>query len=388
MTVVKNFLSSMVGAPVLSGTAGSLISVLDAVLVNGFNAKAVESLVVADGVATLSFGTAHGFADAAVLRLEGVPVEALNGEKRIVASTPMTITVAAPQVANQTLTGAITVKVAPAGWDKVFSATNLAVYRSADITGTRAYLRVDDSGATNARLVGYETMSQVSVGRKPFPTDGQLSGGVYVPKSTGSGSTARGWTVVADSKTLYLHTNTAAVGAAGAVWAFGDFASLRSGDPYAAMIQGGISDLTNDGGARSESVEYFSAASGVGAFVARAYTGLGSAVNCVHGVESYATAAGASGATSSAVVPSYPNGPDNSLVLTRKLLIEPGIALRGFYRGLLVTPQQCHAAFAHGDVVDGTGPYAERQLMAVKCGGVSGNTSRGVVFFDITGPWE
>lgn len=54
-TAVKWAVSSMTGAPTLSGTAGSLITLLDAFLVNGFGTKAVDSAQVTDGICRLSF---------------------------------------------------------------------------------------------------------------------------------------------------------------------------------------------------------------------------------------------------------------------------------------------------------------------------------------------
>ncbi|EPD32955.1 hypothetical protein HMPREF9701_06413, partial [Delftia acidovorans CCUG 274B] len=50
-TSVKHFLSSMTGAPVLSGTVGSMIALLDALLVTGFDTKTLTSLTVVGGVA-------------------------------------------------------------------------------------------------------------------------------------------------------------------------------------------------------------------------------------------------------------------------------------------------------------------------------------------------
>lgn len=388
-TSVKWAVSSMVGAPTLNGTAGSLIALLDAFLVHGFGTKAVDSAVVTNGICRMNITGASGVQEHCVIQLSGVTGDGavLNGEQRVKAFAAAYVEFVC-DMPDGPLTGTITFKIAALGWDKVFSGTNLAVYRSADVAGTLTFLRVDDSAGRNARMVAYEAMDSVDVGRKPFPTESQLTGGVYLPKSNAADGNARAWSLFGDSNTLYIHTHTASARPlAGGVWTFGDFESLRSGDAYCAMLQGALSDLSNDNQARSEAVEHFSAAGGASAFVVRSYTGLGSSVNCGHGAESHATASGASGAVSNAAVPNYPNGPDNSLVLTRKVLFEQGVALRGFYRGLLVTPQQCHNAFAHGDVFDGTGRYAGRKLMAVKCGGVAGNSSRGVVFFDITGPW-
>ena len=54
-TSVKWAVSSMMGAPTLNGTAGSMIALLDAFLINGFGMKAVDSAQVTGGVCRLNF---------------------------------------------------------------------------------------------------------------------------------------------------------------------------------------------------------------------------------------------------------------------------------------------------------------------------------------------
>lgn len=48
-TAVKFFHSEMPSAPVLSGTAGSLLAILDACLVNGWGLMTATSVVVSGG---------------------------------------------------------------------------------------------------------------------------------------------------------------------------------------------------------------------------------------------------------------------------------------------------------------------------------------------------
>ena len=148
-TSVKFFHSAMPGAPVLSGTAGSLISVLD-LLVTGMGLKLADSLVVVNGVATLTFSSGHSFEAHAVALVAGATPAALNGGRRILAATPNTATFAAPGVPDGAATGSITAKLAGAGWEKAFTGTNLAAYRSTDLSSTRMFLRVDDAAAASA----------------------------------------------------------------------------------------------------------------------------------------------------------------------------------------------------------------------------------------------
>lgn len=130
---------------------------------------------------------------------------------------------------------------ASAGWTKDYSGTNKAVYRPSH--GSRFFMRVLDDGSdgTNgarvARVRGYETMSDVDTGTGPFPTDAQVSGGLFVGKSSTADSTARPWVVLADGKRVILmiahhasHTQSYTQSF------FGDLGGVSAADAYAAML--------------------------------------------------------------------------------------------------------------------------------------------------------
>ena len=102
--------------------------------------------------------------------------------------------------------------------------------------------------------------------------------------------------------------------------------------------------------------------------------------------ESYSLTDSVSGAGYGAVT-TFPNGPDSGLVLSRKALFEPSVCLRGVLAGAYLTPQNCHANYSRNTLQDGSGDLAGRKLLAVKCGAAAGTSSRGVMFFDVTGPW-
>lgn len=388
-TTVKHFHSAMSGAPTLNGVAGSLIAVLDACLVDGFGLKTADSVVVSGGIATANFSTGHSFEPDVIALVAGATPAGLNGEKRVLTTSTNTVTFDATGISDQTATGTITAKLAPVGWEKPFSGTNLAVYRSTDVTGTRMFLRVNDTGTTNARVVGYESMSDVNTGVRAFPLEVQQAGGGYIPKANAANATARAWTVIADSRGwwLHIHTNPTTPGISGNVWGFGDYDSLKSGDPFACALQCSMTDTSSSTSANQASAEYAGVSSVAGPFTARSFTGLGGSMQLDHTQESYNTGSGASGANTSGTVPTYPNGPNNGLFLSRKLLVERGVVLRGVSRGLLLAAQNCNAQFNWRDKVPGQGQYAGRTLMAVKCGAAAGTSSAGVVFFDITGPW-
>jgi hypothetical protein len=125
--MVKYFHSNMPGAPVLSGTAGALIAILDACLKDGFGLKTVDSLVIAGGVATMTISTGMTFEQDAVVQVAGITggAAALNGDRRLLSIAGNTATFDATGVSDQTATGSITAKVSPLGWAKPFTGTNV-----------------------------------------------------------------------------------------------------------------------------------------------------------------------------------------------------------------------------------------------------------------------
>jgi len=159
-------------APTMSGTAGDLIAVLDACLVNGYGAKAA------------------------------------------------------------------------AGWTKVFSGTNKAVYQAP--AGTQFYLRVLDDGSdgTNGARVasvrGYESMSDVDTGTGDYPTVAQQADGLFFAKSSTADAATRPWAVVADSKRVII-LGAYISGDTNEQYKhvfFGDLISTAPGDSYCSSIFG------------------------------------------------------------------------------------------------------------------------------------------------------
>lgn len=374
------------GAPRLDGLAGSLIGILDACLVSGFGLQAA-TITVASGVATLTTPLAHGFELHQVVEVAGATPSGLNGRQRVLSRTTTAITFDATGIADGAATGSITVKLAPAGWSKVYSGTNKAAYRSNNVSGSQTFLRVDDTVGRNARVVGYETMSDVDTGEGPFPTAAQLSGGGWWPKSNSATSAARAWTVVANDRTVYLHAGCGeSAGVSGSVWGFGDFASYKVGDGFAAMLVTAPSDLSGDGGRSANAIENSQQSLNAFIYVPRSFSGTSGAVSARQIAESYTYADNNSGA-GFGWQNTFPNAADNGLVLSRKVIFEPGVCVRGVFPGAYLTPQNCHASYSRNTIQDGSGDLAGRKLLAIKCGGPAGTSSQGVMFFDVSGPW-
>jgi hypothetical protein len=390
---VKYFHSAMTDAPVLNGLAGSLIGLLDACLINGFQLKSVDSIVVVSNVATAEISAGHTYEVDSVVLIAGATPAGLNGEKRVLSASGTQITFAAPGISDQTATGTINARFAPAGWEKPFSGTNLAVYRSPNLAGTRSFLRIDDSVAQNGRAIGYENMTDVNTGTGPFPTTAQVSGGLFWPNANSTAATARTWLVIADDRTFYVWVNTGTTGVLGEgfLYGFGDFASNKGGDAYSCFISGPTTDLSASTAASAITLGYSDLAgdnNAMGFYVARSFTALGGSAAVSRKAESYTTADAYSGNTASV---GYPNATDNALLLSRMLITEvTPLTMRGVMRGLYFVPQALGAGtFSTRTKIDGQGPLAGRKLMAVNNSGAPAGTTttQATSFLDIAGPW-
>ena len=244
-TTVKWARSTMPGAPVLTRAAGSLIALLDALLVNGWGVQTATSVVVAGGVATATFATDHAAARHCVVLVAGVTgaLAGLNGEQKVTAVEPNKIKWATTE-ANGTAAGTITIKMAGAGWTKPFSGTNLAAYKSASPAAHGQFLRIADTTAEYARAVGYENMTAISTGTGLFPSAAQLNGGYYWGKNDEtSGTNAVPWVFASDGRFFYLFVQ-ACINSSGPArsftpTSFGDLVpESPSGDPYATVVTG------------------------------------------------------------------------------------------------------------------------------------------------------
>lgn len=390
MSEVIYYTSDEAGAPALaSTTAGSLIGVLDACLVNGFNSKTVTSIVVASGIATVTC-SAHGYkAGRKVLQAGATVLTGLNGVKLILSvPTSNTYTFDATAIANGTELTGLTAKRAPLGWTKQYGGTNLAMYARTDVTATAMMLRVDDTStlATSVRVLSVESATDVNTYVNPAPTTVQLSGGQFWHKGNGTPD----WILIGDGKTFYFFTPWYnGSGQAGATngcptMGFGDFTSFRAGDAYACLL-GGMTSATT-------SANLLSCAPGVGisftsAFLLqRAFTGLGSPV-----------AAGVLGSATSTIVvpgtsrPIFPSPVDNGMVINDRVLIVESNAsfsnpFRGYFRGLK-EPLALLPDYMHGAVINNV--YgSSKSYLGVRVETNAGSLTVGGVLFDITGPWD
>lgn len=366
----KWFTSAMSGAPTLSGTVGALLAVLDACLIDGFGSVTLDSLIVSDGVATAT-KTGHGFLDWTVLLLAGATPAGLNGEKRITRIDANSFSFDAAGIADQTATGTITAKMAPAGWTKAFSGTNKAVYARSDPAATGMRLRVDDAAAQSARAVGYESMTDIDTGSGPFPTAAQLSGGLYWHKSSTANATARNWAVVADGKTLHLFLGFNASAPLTLEYvAFGDLLTYKPGDAYHCCIMGNASATISTTGSANNTSNSVANNATTGCYLARGHAQTGTAIPFYR----HALCNEVMGRTGLAL----PNPANDGVLLTPVYANDTTTVGRGLLRGILCPRNDCDGAYPTGDlsiVING------KPHLAVVIG--ANNASGGQCWFDL-----
>jgi len=383
----KSFTSAMTGAPVLSGTAGALIALLDAVLVTGFGLGTLTSLVVSSNVATATYGAGHPFIVGSVALIAGATPAGLNGEQRILSVTANTATFSTAGISDQTATGTITSKVAPAGWSKLFTGTNLAAYKIINVAGTGCVLKVDDTGTTVARVRGYEAMSDITTGTGPFPTVAQIAAsGLWWSKSNAASAAARPWRITADDRGVYFFPKNADTGAEHQGNYFGDILSLKSNDPYACVLRGNTSDLSAGVTMQTPDAGYADSSSSIGGlYAARAANTLGGAAQ--HFNAPVMSVGLPLVHTSGAVGWTYPSPVDNGLLLT-PVVIYSTQGYRGYYPGLRLSPQITNSAFSTGDAVVGSGDMVGKSVTVIKLGAPAAGAGQGVVFMDQTTDWR
>lgn len=386
--MIFTFDSSQPGAPVLSGVAGTLRTLLKACLIDGFGAGAVATLSVSGGIATATYAGAHPFKVGYVAQFAGAAPAGLNGDKVILSATGTSVTFAAPGVPDGAATGTITSKAAPAGWQELFAGAlaNVIALKPSAVEATGCVLRVDDTGTINARVRGYEAMSDISTGVGMMPLESQLAGGLWWPKSDAASSAARPWVLVADERGFYL-----AVAPQGGdrytLLYSGDLASLKSGDAYGYLVTGNQSDQTNATAVPDGCCGYSHRSSRSGAYLARSHTGIGQSLAVQRiGAHHNGVASDAYAGTAGYGFGVYPNGPNNGLMTARLEVF--GLGIRGTLPRLLHPVQDLGNAFASGVVVDGTDDLLGRKLLALRVAPPAGGLSAGTVFIDITGPWE
>jgi hypothetical protein len=389
--LVKPFVSALQPVlPMVAGVAGSLLSALRIVLVTGGAATNVQTLTVASGVATATYAAAHSYIVGSVIGLSGADQSVFNDEFRVASvPTPNSITfpVGAPDGAA---TGSIICALASAGWEEVFTDGNVAVFRPTHVESSRLFVRVDDSGTIDARIVCYESMSDAHTGVNPFPTSAQMSGGLYWGKSRDSA--AHHWVAFADHRGLYFGVEYTASSVRYNLNLVGEIAPYKSGDGWSWIITGRRMVANSTSTSRDGSVGDSNTVTANSMYLARSLDATPSPV------PAYGSGAGKnsansfsySGSATYSTVSVYPNPANAGLLLCAVEVIDTA-GVRGLFPGVLHARQDLNSAgFTTGLVLTPTEDLAGKKLMSVEIGNsysTASNTS-GRMFMDISGTWS
>lgn len=399
---IKIFTSAQAGAPTLVGNAaGSLITALDAILVNGYNTVNTTSITRTGQVATLTASAAHGFATGDVALIASATQTEYNGEFVVTVTSPtvFTYTVTGTPATPATTGTTITSKRASGGFAKPFSGTNKAVYRANDVTGLRNYYRVIDDGATaggnrEARFVGYVSMTDVDTGADIHPTAAQYPNGFYWQKSSTADAVGRAWVCVTDGKTVYWFGYLATLAAAEPTTSntsafgigFGDTVPFKTGDIYSGFTAGtagesqfGANIMYNGLANTATSFSVSTPAATVAVFTfSRDFTGVSGAKTA------QIMGSGFSGTLGGTVTITYPHSLDNGFYMTPAILIQASPALiRARLPGMFESLHgQC---FPQATVIDNVQGYSGRKFIML---GLKAANTTGCAVIDITGPWD
>lgn len=373
---VRYYDSTMWGAPSISGTAGAQIGVLKPCLEDGFGSVTVDTLVVASNVATATVSGGHHFtmidSTGPVIRIEHASPSGLNSDVRITVTSATQFTFETSGITDQTATTGttITAKRAPAGFSTAFSGTNKAVYRADDVTGTRHFLRIDDTPAQYPTLIAYETMSNVDTGTGPS------IGNQWFCKSWTADSTAKPWRLVADGTAFYLmvssYTNSAQYNSA---MFYGDIVPVMSTDAFHSLLLGHYSN-TNFGTTNLMGL----GANWRNGSIARSFTQIGSAI--VTSRESHTRNLGTIGYQSS-VVSAPASQPNHDFLCAPVEVWQSNESiLRGWMPGLY-SPLHPGITLTDGSIQSAVlgGGITNRDLLVTRIG-------NDALAIDITGPWR
>lgn len=384
-TTVKRIHESMRGAPVLKRAAGTLVGLLDAFLVNGWGMVTAVSASISAGECTMAVGAGNEFEDGCVVLIAGATPSQVNGEHRLTqGGTTIKFDVDA---SDGPVTGTVTVKYAPCGWEKAYSGSNQAVYRGQNVAGNRRYLRVVDSNVDYARVTGYNAMTTVSAGTGPFPSSAQFSGGLYWHKSDGYTTADQRYDCVGDDRAFYYAPAPQWVASGGtsgyefgSLVGFFDPVSLASaGDAYCTTITGASSYWADGEFIGNAGLNYV--------YSERQFSGVGTSLQA-----GLRPVSGASSGTSGSdgQLGEFPDGISNVLFLSALHLTNgtANYSRRAILPGVWYVPHSnlpAHPTLQPRDTVPGPGALASRKFMLLWLGS---SYKKGGLFIDVSGPWR
>jgi hypothetical protein len=353
---------------------GKLNAILSACLVDGYSPGTVSSITRSGSTATLTFSAAHGLVSFNNrLTISGCAETEYNGEFEVTVTSTVAVTYTVTGTPATPATGSPAATKAGSGWTKPYTGTNLAAFKQG--SGSNGfYLYVNDTGTTDSRVIGYETMSSISdTSGNAFPTAAQLAGGGYIRKSSASSALARAWILIATEKAFYLWIDKAGNTATAHLHFFGDIITRKIGDAYHTLLA--VANQGSDGAFGVPELETEIGITGAGQYMPRSYTQTGTSIAVGKSIDSAAsnnaTSIGAGGET-------YPSPVNGGLLMSPVYVHEINLR-RGAMPGLMAP---LHAKpLAHLDTFSGVGAYSSSKYLALY------TYSSGESFVEISNTW-
>lgn len=422
---VKLFYNTMPGMPQITNQYGDTVNVLDCVLANGTAWLDVSSVTYDGTHLNVTTVADHGHIVDTVIELKDAAEEEYNGEFRITEITGPKSFNALPGTAPAVniASGTIKIRIAPLGFEIAFTDTNRRAYRSKNPIGTRPYLRVDNTLAAGwgstyaiaARVSAARTMIDIDTfGDGLIPYDPTAPNKNNVVEGTGSSAihgwykwmqsfssrgsgestsiasfnSPRSWVIVGDDRAFWYMplADLDTANPQRPIYGFGSFESFKPGDPYNYFLSATDYRVAASLGwypGYGMSQSSFSAADGMA--IGRDYTGYGYHQTCRTVAQVFSNnASPVSGVTS--CIP-FPNGPDAGIWVSPRYFSESTRNdLRGVVPGAYFLPQTC--PYPDKTILDGfylNGEQVGKKTLIIW---TASSTSKGVVAFDITGPWR
>jgi len=249
---VQEFRSTDLNAPVLSGTTGAMLTVLNACLVDGYTPASITSITESGSNYTMVIPAANiTLLVNEYIKIASCTTGAINGVWKItsVNAAGTSIVFTGPGGIGAITVGPGTYAKAPIGWTRPFAAgTNSQTYRApGSWAGTNQFYF---QGIDNAALAGSNKEMQaygaevmtadqtISSGR--FPTAAQFANGyIWTKSDTASDAGARKWSIIGDNYTFYMQTIRDIGNVQYSTFGFGEYKSFKSGgSSYCSFISG------------------------------------------------------------------------------------------------------------------------------------------------------
>ena len=246
------------------------------------------------------------------------------------------------------------------------------------------------AGAQECRIRGFETMTQVTAsndgtdGTNLFPTVAQLANGVFVRKSAAASSVVRPWIIVADQRTFYMFVLTGDTAGNYVGWMFGEFYSLKTSDSGRCMI---VARSTENSSSLTSTIETMDMLTLVNVavtnhYIARDATGAVGSIAC--GKVGDASFTNLSGSNAMVGLTAMLNPADHFIYLApmRVTHATGGNTVRGRMRGFWHWGHLLGAC-SDGQTFSGQGTLAGKSFLVIK---QSGNS--GVYIMETSNTWD